>query len=153
MTEPTPSLIKNRIVTMCALVSGIALAQDAWPDEDTMLTDDQVPAVIVDFVPPMGSDPLDAQLWLSSQNFNLTLLAKRFPADYKLRDQTTLELTEPYFQRIPSYFNQHRGLLVSGVPYVKDTTLPALQSLGPLAYGKALYAAAVFRMTVYVLYS
>jgi len=152
MAQPTPSQIKNRLVTMCDAISGINTAVDTWPTDSQPFTAAELPAFVVN-IGPATNGMQAGQLFSMSREFMLTLLAARFPADWKLTDNTTWEVIEPYMLSVPTYFAQHPRLEHNDSGLAVAITLPTERPIVAITFDGGLYAALPFTLQVRTLHT
>lgn len=152
MAAPTPSQIKDRIVTMCPSIAGVTTAVDAWPNDDNPFTAAELGAIVVRL--GLGTpNPINATSFRMSRVVQFIILARRFTKDYKLTDQVAWEALEPLMLAIPLYFQQHPRLEYNDSGLALSITLPQEREIAPLAFKGALYASMVMEMTVQTIHS
>lgn len=151
MTFATPAQIQDRMVVICALITGITTVSQGWPGGEVPFTSAQLPAVVLEMEPPLSNVSLDGQLMMVPLDFTLTVVAARYPGDRQIRNAATKAALEPYFTRVPSTFKQRPRLENGDTGLAFSTTLPRVEAFGNLSLDRVIYPCIRFRMTVNIL--
>jgi hypothetical protein len=149
MAQPTPSQIKDRLVTMCAAISGITTSTDKLPEDSFPFTAAELPAIVVT-IGPASNTAVAGNLMVQQREFGLILLAARFPKDWKITNQATWEAVEPFTLSIPLHFKRNSRLEHNDSGLAVAITLPSEQGNGltAFAFDNGLYAATIFSLQV-----
>lgn len=144
MTTPTET--HDRIVAICATITGVNTAQKWHRDTGVPFASSELAAAIVSPAPNVIHRRISDTIYERIQEWIMLYLIARFPDDTELRDRTTWDLALPYIERVPETFHASRNLEYNDGGIVKSITLPTLVSIGPETLDGAMYVSAGFRM-------
>ena len=109
MAQPTVTQIKNQIVTLCGLISGIATALDDYPEDNEPFTNAELPAIVVR-VGAATYEKQSAHRLMVSRTYQIIVHIERITEDVQDPDTAALEAVEPFLLSVATYLSAHPRL-------------------------------------------
>jgi len=152
MAASTPTTIKNRIVAMFALISGITTSLDDYPEDGKAFQAAELPVAIT-FLGAATNTRLSGRAFVMSRSLTTHLLIAKASSSRPNPDTSAMEAVEAFQVSVPLYFADKPQLqdpANSLNAIVRNTTLPSEQEPGPgrIPFGGVDYWSLVFTFQV-----
>ena len=153
----TPSQVKDRVVALYALISGVTTSIDDYP-EDGLAFEDAELVVAITFLRPSINTPFTKRAFIKTQTLETHLFVAPAEAAQSYPDTSAREAVEAYQISVPLFFVARQQLddPATGLgTLVRNITLPNETEPGPgrLPFSGVDYWGLIFTMTTETLHT
>ena len=152
MAASTPTAIKNQLVTMWGLISGVTTSLDDYPEDGKSFATAEL-VVAITTLGPATNTRASGRAFTMTRSITTHLIVAEAQSSRPVPDTSAMEAVEVYMTRVPLYFADKPNLqdpANSLGAIVRNCTLPSEQEPGPgrFAFGGLNYWGLLFNYEV-----
>lgn len=156
MATTSPTTMKNRLVALWLLISGVTTSIDDYPEDGKAFKDAEL-VVAITRLGQAANSALTKSSFLMTRTVTTHLIVARASSSRPSPDTSAMEAVEAYMERVPLFFAARPQLQnpATGLgPLVNSITLPSEQEPGPgrFAFGGVEYWGLLYTYQIETLY-